>query len=55
MSDILSEISVWGDNDSSGRPMLMTDELFRKANKKEKFVKKTLNYLDQLRILLGIS
>ena len=40
MSDILSEISVWGDNDSSGRPMLMTDELFRKANKKEKFVKK---------------
>ena len=40
MSDILWEMSVWGDYDSSGWPMLMTDELFRKANKKEKFVKK---------------
>lgn len=40
MSDILSEISVWGNNDSSGRPMLLTDELFRKANKKEKFIKR---------------
>tara|TARA_B100000575_G_scaffold290185_1_gene293375 strand:+ start:4106 stop:5182 length:1077 start_codon:yes stop_codon:yes gene_type:complete len=59
MSDLLNEISVWGDYSENGKPFLLNDGIFKKSKKKEQFHKRNfrlsrsiaLNIRDKIRMI----
>ena len=40
MSDLLNEISIWGDYSDSGKPLLLNDGIYQKSKVKEEFLKR---------------
>ena len=59
MSDLLNEISIWGDYSDSGKPRLLNDGIYQKSKVKEEFLKKNfrlsrsvaLNIRNKMRII----
>ena len=59
MSDLLNEISIWGDYSDSGKPRLLNDGIYQKSKVKEEFLKKNfrlsrsvaLNIRNKIRII----
>ena len=59
MSDLLNEISIWGDYSDSGKPLLLNDGIYQKSKVKEEFLKRNfrlsrsvaLNIRNKMRII----